>query len=69
MLLKGDKDGFAGRYEGEGLVWTVSKVYLGRGIGARWQVKGPYFGDTPHNFASIGKIVQNWTSQGVVKVA
>lgn len=69
MLLKGDKDGFAGRYEGDGLAWTVSKVYLGRGIGARWQVKGPYFGKTPHNFASIREIVHNWISQGVEKVA
>lgn len=34
IKLKGDKDGFAGRYEGEGLIWTVSKFYFGRGLGA-----------------------------------
>lgn len=70
IVLKGDKDGFAGRYEAEGKVWKVAKVYLGKGIGARWMVEGPYFskGDF-FNWADIRGIVANWMEQGAAKTA
>jgi len=70
IKLQGDKDGFAGRYEGEGHAWTVGKVYVGKGIGARWTVEGPFFRKGGmHDFSSIGEIVRNWKDQGVEKVA
>ena len=69
MTKISDKAGFAGRYEGEGLVWMVTKFYCGRGIGARWQVEGPYFGAGFLNWAGIEEVVKNWKQNGVEKVA
>ena len=66
FTLKGDKDGFAGQYEGEGHAWKVSKVYVGKGIGARWTVEGPYFQKGGmFDYGTISGIVQNWKEQGV----
>lgn len=70
IALNGDKDGFAGTYAAEGNVWTVTKVYVGRGIGARWQVTGPFFGERSFfDFSGIGKIVSNWLAQGAIKTS
>ena len=66
ITLKSDKDGFAGRYQAEGRVWTVGKVYCGKGIGARWTVDGPFFSKGGmYDHRSIGEIVRNWQEQGV----
>lgn len=66
ITLKGDRDGFAGRYECEGHVWKISKVYCGKGIGARWMVDGPFFGKRDmHTYATISGVVKNWKEQGV----
>ena len=68
--LSGDKDGFAGKYQGEGYSWEVSKFYFGKGLGAGWKVAGPFFGaEKVYNWNSIRSIVENWKEQGVEKVA
>lgn len=70
IKLKGDSDGFAGRYEAEGRAWTVAKFYVGKGIGARWTVNGPFFSEGRfYGWSDIKAIVDNWTANGAVKTA
>lgn len=70
--LKGDKAGYAGRYvhKETGFQWTVSKWYFGRGLGAGWQVEGPYFSEhRAYDRLNIQKVIANWLNEGVEKVA
>jgi hypothetical protein len=68
ITLKGDKDGFSGSYQGEGHTWKVGKVYLSKGIGARWTVEGPFFRKGGmYDYQSMSEIIQNWKDQGVAR--
>jgi hypothetical protein len=67
MQIKSDKDGLAGRYSNGQHVWTVTKHYLGKGIGARWMIEGPFFSGRYFNHADVMGQIKDWSEVGVTK--
>lgn len=69
MQIKGDRDGFAGRYTSKcgQYVWTITKHYYGKGIGARWMIDGPMFAKRVYSYADVSTQVKDWSDLGVTK--
>lgn len=49
-------------------MWTVTKHYLGKGIGARWLIDGPFFAERSYrNHGDMLAQIKDWFEAGVTR--